>query len=157
MFQRTRYQEGHVVRIRRSRVPDYWALRWWEIDADGKRVHRKTIIGPVSEYPTEASARRAAEALRITINEASPKLDQRPISVSALIEHYIQHELCAGEEEEAKSFATQRTNKDFLRLYIEPQSQMHTGIRLRDNRLVGGRLLFALRGHQLRRTRFGWC
>ena len=71
MFQRTRYQEGHVVRIRRSRVPDYWALRWWEIDADGKRVHRKTIIGPVSEYPTEASARRAAEALRITINEAS--------------------------------------------------------------------------------------
>jgi len=51
MFQRTRYQERHVVRIRRSRVPDYWALRWWEIDADGKRVHRKTIIGRYPNIP----------------------------------------------------------------------------------------------------------
>src|SRR5271168_4062908 len=120
MFRRTRYQDGNIVRIRRSRVPDYWALRWWDIDANGKRVRRKAIIGPVTEYPTEASARKAAEALRLTINEASPKVDQRPISVSALIEHYIEHELCAGDDEEAKSFAPQRTNKDFLRLYIEP-------------------------------------
>ena len=121
MSQRTRYQEGNIVRIRRRRVPDYWVLRWWEIDAGGKRVRRKAVIGPVSEYPTEATARKAAEALRMTINEASPRVAQRPISVSALIEHYIEHELCAGEEEEAKSFATQRTNMDFLRLYIKPQ------------------------------------
>jgi integrase len=121
MSQRTRYQEGNIVRIRRSRVPDYWALRWWDSDAEGKRVRRKAVIGPVSEYPTEASARKAAEALRMTINEASPKVTQRPISVSALIKHYIEHELCAGDEEEAKSFATQRTNQDFLRLYITPQ------------------------------------
>jgi hypothetical protein len=85
------------------------------------RVRRKAVIGPVSEYPTEATARKAAEALRMTINEASPRVAQRPISVSALIEHYIEHELCAGDEEEAKSFATQRTNMDFLRLYIKPQ------------------------------------
>ncbi len=57
----------------------------------------------------------------MTINEASPKAAQHPISVSALIKHYIEHELCAGDEEEAKSFATQRTNQDFLRLYITPQ------------------------------------
>jgi hypothetical protein len=67
-----------------------------------------------------ATARKAAEALRMSINEASPQVTQRPISVSAFIEHYIEHELCAGDEEEAKSFATQRTNKDFLGLYIKP-------------------------------------
>lgn len=116
MFRRTRYQDGTIVRVRRSRIPDYWALRWWDIDANGKRIRRKAIIGPVTEYPTEASARKAAETLRMTINEASPKVDQRPISVSALIGHYIQHELCAGDDESAKSFATQHTNKDFLRL-----------------------------------------
>jgi integrase len=121
MSQRTRYQEGNIVRIRRRRVPDYWVLRWWETDAGGKRVRRKAMIGPVSEYPTEATARKAAAALRMTINEASPKVAQRPISISALIEHYIEHELCAGDDDEAKSFATQRTNKDFLRLYIKPQ------------------------------------
>ena len=120
MFRRTRYQEGNIVRIRRSRTPDYWALRWWDIDANGNRVRRSAAIGPVDKYPSEASARKAAEALRITINEASPRVDQRPISISALIEHYIQHELCAGDDDVAKSFATQQTNKDFLRLYIEP-------------------------------------
>jgi hypothetical protein len=52
----------------------------------------------------------------MTINEASPEVAQHPISVSALIEHYIQHELCAGDDEVAKCFATQQTNKDFLRL-----------------------------------------
>jgi integrase len=133
MFRRTRYQDGTIVRVRRSRIPDYWVLRWWDIDANGKRIRRKAIIGPVTEYPTEASARKAAETLRMTINEASPKVDQRPISVSALIGHYIQHELCAGDDESAKSFATQHTNKDFLRLYIEP----HWGAcKLRDVRSV---------------------
>jgi integrase len=120
MFRRTRYQDGNIERIRRKRSPDYWALRWWETDARGKRIRRNSIIGLVTEYPTEASARKAAESLRMTINEASPTVDQRPISVSALIEHYILHELCAGDDEEAKSFATQRTNQDFLRLYIKP-------------------------------------
>ena len=88
MFRRTRYQDGNIVRVKRSRVPDYWALRWWETDSRGKRIRRNTIIGLVTEYPTEASARKAAESLRMTINEASPPVDQRPISVSALIEHY---------------------------------------------------------------------
>jgi len=90
MSQRTRYQEGTIVRIKRRRIPDYWALRWWEADASGKRIRRKAVIGPVSKYPTEATARKAAEALRMTINEASSKVAQRPISVSALIEH-IRH------------------------------------------------------------------
>src|SRR5450631_1854604 len=120
MFRRTRYQDGNIERVRRKRSPDYWALRWWETDSRGKRIRRNSIIGLVTEYPTEASARKAAESLRMTINEASPTVDQRPISVSALIEHYILHELCAGDDEEAKSFATQRTNQDFLRLYIKP-------------------------------------
>ena len=133
MSQRTRYQEGNIVRIRRRRVPDYWLLRWWVLDAAGKRVRRKAVIGPVSEYPTEASARKAAEGLRVTINEALPTVAQRPLSVSALIEHYIEHELCAGDEEEAKAFATQRTSKDFLRLYIKP----HWGnLKLREVRSI---------------------
>jgi integrase len=133
MSQRTRYQEGNISRVRRSRVPDYWALRWWEIDANGKRVRRKAVIGPVSEFPTEASARKAAESLRLTINEAASRVEHRPISVSALIEHYIEHELCSGDEEEAKSFATQRTTQDFLRLYIQPH---WGGYKLRDVRSV---------------------
>jgi integrase len=55
------------------------------------------------------------------------------VSVSALIEHYIEHELCGGDEEETKSFATQRTSKDFLRLYIKPHWGGH---KLRDVRSV---------------------
>lgn len=71
MFRRARYQQGMLDRVKRKRGPDCWILRWRETDAKGKRVRRKSRLGTVEEYPTEASARRAAEALRFVLVRSS--------------------------------------------------------------------------------------
>ena len=137
MFRRTRYQQGMIDRVKRKRGPDCWIFRWRETDASGKRVRRTSILGTVEQYPTETSAQRAAEALRITINEEQPRSAQRPISVAALIDHFKQHELKPireGEsEEEGRAYSTRSTYIDILDAYVGPDWGKH---KLREVRTV---------------------
>lgn len=124
MFRRTRYQQGMLSRVERKHGPDCWAFRWWDIDASGKRVRRTKTLGTVREYPTEASAMKAVQALRITINEEQPESRKQAITVGALITHFKQHELDAvekDEEEEARSYATRTTYSDILDTYVLPK------------------------------------
>jgi hypothetical protein len=77
MFRRARYQQGTIDRVKRKHKPDCWVFRWRETDTNGKRVRRKVILGTVKEHPTETSARRAADSLRMTINEEQPHPSQQ--------------------------------------------------------------------------------
>lgn len=77
MFRRTRYQQGMIDRVKRKHGPDCWIFRWRESDANGKRVRRKVVLGTVMQYPTESSALKAAEPLRITINGEQSQPSQR--------------------------------------------------------------------------------
>jgi integrase len=113
-----------LSRVERKHGPDCWAFRWWDIDASGKRVRRTKTLGTVKEYPTETSAMKAVEALRITINEEQPEPDGRPVTVGALITHFKQHELGpieSGEEEEGRSYATRITYSEILDAYVLPK------------------------------------
>jgi len=125
MFRRTRYQQGMLNRVKRKHGPDCWAFRWWDIDASGKRVRRTKTLGTVKEYPTETSALKAVEALRITINEEQPQSGGQPITVGALITHFKQRELGPVEreddEEEGRSYATRTTYSDILDTYVLPK------------------------------------
>jgi integrase len=122
MFRRARYQQGMINRAKRNQGPDCWIFRWRETDASGKRVRRKVVLGTIEKYPTESSALRAAESLRITINEEQPRFPQQPVSVAALITHFTQHELGPmKEDDEGRAYSTRIVYKDFLRLYVEPQ------------------------------------
>jgi integrase len=124
MFQRTRYQQGMLSRVKRKHGPDCWAFRWWDLDASGKRVRRTKTLGTVKEYPTETSALKAVEALRITINEEQPEPSGQPVTVGALITHFKQHELGPiekDEEEDGRSYSTRKTYSDILDLYVLPK------------------------------------
>lgn len=121
MFQRTRYQQGMLSRVKRKRGPDSWIFRWREEDANGKRVRRKVVVGTVKQYPTEASALKAAESLRITINQEQAHSPQQPISVAALVDHFKEHELGPiqdGEEEEGRAYSTRSTYIDILGFHV---------------------------------------
>ena len=134
MAERTRFQKGSLQRVARRSGPDCWVFRWWDEDASGKRVRRKSMIGSVEQYPTEASAQKAATALRMTINESKPAISgqQQIGTVGSLIEHYIRTELVdAGDD--GKAYATRRVYKDFLRVWIEPRWGSY---RLRDVRTI---------------------
>jgi len=125
VFRRARYQQGMLDRAKRTRGPDCWILRWRETDARGKRVRRKSRLGTIEEYPTEASARRAAEALRLVINQEEAPAVQQPISVASLIEHFKQTELGPMPEgagrEEGRAYSTRTVYTEFLDRWVLPK------------------------------------
>ena len=51
-------QNGSVIRAERQRGPDVWEFRWREPGADGKRKHRRLVLGSVEQLADEAAARR---------------------------------------------------------------------------------------------------
>jgi integrase len=110
-----------------------WVFRWYEVQLDGTKKYRKAVIGTVSEYKTEAEAQKAADSLRLEVNERTPRQMLQAISFETLVEHYRQHELPdvvhgtrplgseAGEDELRKSYSTQVTYQGYLTKWILPR------------------------------------
>src|SRR4051794_12573052 len=93
MFKRIRYQQGCLTREKRNSGPNVWIFRWREVNASGKRVNRKVVLGTVEQFPTRAAAQRAVAALRIEINKESPSGALKPITFGELVAHYLDMEL----------------------------------------------------------------
>jgi hypothetical protein len=68
-------------------------VRWYEVQLDGTKCYREAVIGSVSDYKSEAEAEKAADSLRLEINEQIPRQQLRAVSFETLIEHYRLHEL----------------------------------------------------------------
>jgi hypothetical protein len=132
-MRRARHQKGSLQRVKRKSGDSVWIFRWYEVQLDGTKCCRKAVIGSVSEYKTEAEAQKAADALRLEINEQTPRQQLQAISIETLAEHYRLHELPdivngtrplgsqAGEDETWKSFSTQTTYAGYLRKWILPR------------------------------------
>ena len=100
-----RNQDGSVVLDKRIRT---WNFLWWE---NGKRRSKK--IGTVSQYPTRASAWRAAKALGHS-REKQPTVSASGPTVSTLVEQYR----C---EKMPKRMDTRRSYEVWLRNHILPK------------------------------------
>jgi hypothetical protein len=46
-------QNGSVIRAERQRGPDVWEFRWREPGADGKRKHRRIVLGWSNSWQTK--------------------------------------------------------------------------------------------------------
>ena len=126
LFGRTRYQEGSLALEARKRGPAVWVYRWWQKDINGKPVRRKVQLGNLEQYPNESRAQAAADALRLTINEKTPRQHLKEISVATLVQHYREHEMpdifskkrpsigtICEHEEGRKSYSTQETYEGY--------------------------------------------
>ena len=51
-------QNGSVIRAERQRGPDVWEFRWREPGADGKRKHRRIVLGSIEQLADEAAVVR---------------------------------------------------------------------------------------------------
>ena len=69
MAKRTRYQYGSVEIDKRVTGPDVWIYRWRETTSDGRKKRRGFTVGTVEQYKTEAHALKAAEGMRLLIND----------------------------------------------------------------------------------------
>ena len=66
-----------------------------------KNKYRKAIVGTVETLANEASALKAAQALRIDANQQTPQAEAGPGTVAALVAHYRLKEL-AGDAAEGR-------------------------------------------------------
>jgi integrase len=110
-----------------------WVFRWYETQIDGSKKYRKAVVGTVEDYKTEAEAQKAVDALRLTINEQTPRRQLREISFETLVGHYRQHEMPDiyyknaqlpgefAEDENRKTYATQDTYQGYLKKWILPR------------------------------------
>jgi integrase len=121
---RERYQTGSIRREARKHGAAVWTLRWRERDAHGQTIRRKEIIGTVEEYPTNASARKACEFLRMTINRET----RTPLTIAELVTHYTEKEL------PNKTPYTQEVYAGYLAKWITPKWGSYS---LSDVRTVG--------------------
>jgi integrase len=124
MFRRTRYQQGSVQREKRRSGPDVWIFRWREIGSDGKSKQRKAIVGLVTALTTEASALKAAHALRIDANQQTPQAEGGPSTIAELVAHYRLKEL-TGESHGRKAFSTRSAYECYLENWVLPRWGEH--------------------------------
>ena len=117
-------QNGSITRSTRSNGPDVWDFRWREAGPDGRRKHRRIVIGPIAQFPDRSSALLAIAALRCEINPNDPRLSLRPVTVSELVNHYRQRELAS--DHVWKTQSTKVTYQGYLNKWILPRWESYT-------------------------------
>ncbi len=103
---RARNQDGSVVLDKRIKT---WNFLWWE---NGKRRSKK--IGTMSQYPTKASAWRAAKAIRDAVANQEQLNSSPSPTVSTLVEQY-------RAEKMPLRLDTNRGYESWIRVHILPK------------------------------------
>lgn len=124
MSRRSRYQQGSVQREKRRSGPDVWIFRWREVGPDGNSKQRKAIVGTVTNLTTEASALKAAHALRIDANQQTPQAEGGPSTIAELVAHYRLKEL-VGNSHGRKAFSTRAAYECYLDNWVLPRWNDH--------------------------------
>jgi len=112
-------QNGSIMRAERRRGPDVWEYRWREPGADGKRKHRRMVVGSVNQFVDKSAVFRATSALRRDVNMSDVRSKGKPITLSQLADHYSQRELAANNR--WKTHSTKLGYRGYLRKWIIPR------------------------------------
>jgi integrase len=112
-------QDGSVTVERRKRGPDVWCFRWREGGPDGRRIHRRIVLGTADELKSIASARKAVVGLRREINLNDVRIRRESITLADLSRHFQQRELVRGDARIA--YSTRKAYEGYLRKWIEPR------------------------------------
>src|ERR1700758_5066290 len=86
-------QNGSIMRSERRRGPDVWEYRWREPGPDGRRKHRRMVVGSVLQFRNKDAAVRAISAWRRDIKMANLRGKGKPLTLSQFADHYSQREL----------------------------------------------------------------
>lgn len=121
-------QNGSVIRAERQRGPDVWEFRWREPGADGRRKHRRMVLGSVEQLADEAAARQAISALRLEFNRGGAWLKTRSTTVSDLVSHYRKREL--DPDTVWKTHSTKVTYQGYLNKWILPRWERYPLVRV---------------------------
>lgn len=118
MAKRTRYQYGSVEINKRVTGPDVWIYRWWELSSDGHRKRRGFTVGTVEQYKTEAHALKAAEGMRLMINDGVPS--RQPVLFCGILDRFLL-ELEQEQEAEQITHNTVASYRSMISQHIRPK------------------------------------
>src|SRR5579864_7621744 len=121
-------QNGSVIRAKRERGPDVWEFRWREPGADGKRKHRRMILGSTEQLADETTVRQAIATLRLDLNHGEAWLKTRSTAVSELAAHYREREL--DPDTVWKTHSTKVTYEGYLNKWILPRWRNYPLVRV---------------------------
>ena len=112
-------QDGSVTVEHRKRGPDVWSFRRREAWPEGRRIHRRIVLGSAEELKSLASARKMAVGLRREINVNDVRIRKESITIADLSRHYQQRELV--DRNPRISYSTKRIYAGYLTKWIEPR------------------------------------
>jgi integrase len=112
-MKRRRYQYGCLTKKNNTHSDDVWQFRFYETTPEGHRYRRSTSVGTLAQYPTKTDALRVIEPLRLRLN--LHHRFGRPVSVGALVDRYIEHEL------PERRHSTQQSHSSTLNRWIRPR------------------------------------
>ena len=112
-------QDGSVTVERRKRGPDVWCFRWREAGADGRRIHRRIVLGTAEELKNIASARKMVTGLRSEININDVRTRRESITLADLSRHFQQREL--ADRNPRIAYSTKKAYAGYLEKWIEPR------------------------------------
>jgi integrase len=112
-------QNGSIIRSGRQKRGDVWEFRWREPGPDGKRKHRRMVIGSVDEFADESAARQRITALGLEINFNDARRHHKTLTISELVDHYRQREL--KPDTVWKTHSTKVTYQGYLNKWILPR------------------------------------
>jgi integrase len=112
-------QNGSMMRTERHGGPDVWEFRWREPGPNGKRKHRRMVVGTTNEFSDEVAARQAIAGLHLCMNARSERVKVHQITVSELVDHYRQREL--KPDILWKTHSTKVTYDGYLNKWIMPR------------------------------------
>ena len=112
-------QDGSVTVERRKRGPDVWCFRWREAGADGRRIHRRIVLGTAEELKNIASARKIVTGLRSEININDIRIRRESITLADLSRHFQQREL--ADRNPRIAYSTKKAYAGYLEKWIEPR------------------------------------
>ena len=113
-------QNGSLRQVSRRRGPAVWSFRWREPGSDGRRVHRRIVVGTTEQFQNESAAAKAVAALRREIKKNDHRLSgKRLLTLRQLAEHYKQRELAPANE--SKTYSTKSAYHGYLRKWILPR------------------------------------
>src|ERR1700688_2604700 len=121
---------GHRIRVTLGRADgslferypaegSFWCFRWREGGPDGRRIHRRIVLGTADDLENIASARKAAVGLRREINLNDVRTRREAIALADLSRHFQQRELVRGNTH--ITYSTRKAYEGYLRKWIEPR------------------------------------
>jgi len=112
-------QQGSIIQAERKIGPNVWEFRWREPGPDGKRKHRRMVIGRIDQLVDESAARGRIAGLHLDINFWDARLKGKPLTIAELAEHYRQREL--KPDTVWKTYSTKLTYEGYLSKWILPR------------------------------------